>query len=253
MRWTLVMLSIFLIDSCHRPSAQRADPAPTASPSAPTAPAEPIRIDELAIVGDLPAYVLRGNSMHTARFVFLGGMCSHPLGYAQSFAHAAANRGDLVALQGDVSCGGPLRKWSYDVVALEKRIDAAFEAAGLEPHDVTLVGYSQGAVLAERLAAHSPAKFTRVILMAGPLVPSPRSLARVEGAVMMGGTLDGQTAHMRDGYRALAKAHIPSTFLSIPGAPHGQLGATPNLTMADAFAWLEQNARAPVTPVGLGR
>jgi hypothetical protein len=102
-----------------------------------------VRVEEVPMASDLPAYVLRGAKKHDERFVFLPGMCSHPLGYVRSFQWAAAERGDLVTLQGDVPCGGPYRKWSYDYAAIVKRIDAALAAAGAPATDVTLVGYSQ--------------------------------------------------------------------------------------------------------------
>ena len=195
---------------------------------------------------------MRGSKKHDDRFIFLSGMCSHPLGYAEAFANAAAEHGDLITLQGDVLCGGPFRKWSYDFPAIAKRIDAVLAAAGIESRDLTLIGYSQGAEIAERLAARYPQKFTRVILMSSPIVPSPDRLRSIDAAVFMAGTLESQS-NMRAGRQLLVQAHIPVTFLPIPGARHGQFGATPDATMAGALAWLDENAPAPVTPGDLVR
>jgi pimeloyl-ACP methyl ester carboxylesterase len=196
-------------------------------------------MEEVAMPNDLPAWVLRGSKRHDARFVFLPGMCSHPLGYAQSFQYAAAERGDLVTLQGDLSCGGDAyRRWSYDLSALTRRLDAVLAAAAIPAEGLTLIGYSQGAELAERLAARDPRKFTRVVLIGSPIVPSPQHLGHTEGAVLMAGTRDAQ-ANMQEGLRLLRGAGIPATFLSIPGARHGEMGTQPEATMGEAFAWLD--------------
>jgi pimeloyl-ACP methyl ester carboxylesterase len=169
-----------------------------------------------------------------------------------SFAHAAANHGDLVTLQGDVPCGGAFRRWSYDFPTLKKRIDTALAAAGIESRDVTLIGYSQGAEIAERLAAAYPDKFTRVILMSSPIVPSPNRLKNVDGAVLMAGTRESQS-NMRAGSQALAHAKIHSVFQPIPDAAHGQIGNTPDDTMEGAFEWLEENSQLRVTSADLAR
>jgi pimeloyl-ACP methyl ester carboxylesterase len=200
-------------------------------------------MEELAMPNDLPAWVLRGAKRHDARFVFLPGMCTHPLGYTQSFQYAAAAHGDMVTLQGDVSCGGSHRRWSHDLAAITRRIDAVLAAAEIPAEGLTLVGYSQGAEIAELLAARDPKKYVRVVLMASPIVPSPQRLGHVEAAVLMAGSRDAQT-NMKEGLRLLQKAHIPSTFQVIPGARHGEMGAEPEATMGAAFDWLEDVTRA---------
>ncbi|MEO7110467.1 MAG: alpha/beta fold hydrolase [Polyangiaceae bacterium] len=193
-----------------------------------------------------------GNPSHFERYVFLGGRCCHPEGFIMSFAHAAANHGDLVTLQGDVSCGGAFRRWSYDFPSIEKRIHAALAATGIDAHDVTLIGYSQGAEIAERLAAAYPSEFTRVILMSSPIVPSPDRLRRIDGAVLMAGKRESQS-NMRAGVQALAHAKIHSVFQPLPGAAHGPIGSTPDDTMERAFEWLEENSQVRVTSADLAR
>jgi pimeloyl-ACP methyl ester carboxylesterase len=251
-------ISFFLLAfvACHRAAPL---PRATAEPETATVPTpvsaptpQPIRVDEVTIPGDLPVFALRGNPSHFERYVFLGGRCMHPEGFIMSFAHAAANHGDLVTLQGDVPCGGPFRRWSYDFPSVEKRIDAALTASGIESRDVTLIGYSQGAEIAERLAAMYPDKFTRVILMSSPIVPSPERLRRIDGAVLMAGTRESQS-NMRAGLQALARAKIRSVFQPIPNAQHGQIGSTPDDTMEGAFEWLEENSQVRVTSADLAR
>ena len=217
--------------------------APVSTPPAP--PPQPIEMKEVAVPGDRTAWVLSGAREHRMRMVFLAGMCVHPLGYTQSFAHAAASRGDLLTLEGDLSCSadGTMRMWSSDLAAMSRRIDAAYRAAGLgdEARDVTLIGYSQGAERAERLVAAYPAKYRRAILIASPIVPDPQRLRTLEGAVLMAGERDLQEK-MREGQRRLERAGIPATFVLIPEARHGQMGPTPDATMANAFDILERTS-----------
>lgn len=183
--------------------------------------------------------------------VFVPGMCVHPAGYVMSFQHAAAARGDLVALQGDVSCNDAFggRRWSSDLVAMDARIQAAFRAAGLaEPRGVTVIGYSQGAERAERLVARFPERYSAAVLVASPVVPSPTLLARADAVVLAAGQFDlAQGTHPGAAVR-LRRASIPSTFLTLPGARHGQMGATPEASMAEALDFVEEARRVKHLP-----
>ena len=178
--------------------------------------------------------------------VFLTGSCTHPLTYVNAFRHAAAEHGGLVALQGDLPCKADptLRRWSPDTVLTSARIDAALRAAGARAiDDVTLVGYSQGAERAEWLARRYPAKYTRFVLMAGPVVPSP---ARFEGARAVT-TLAGYgdvRENMADGARRLRRASIPATYIELPGGTHhGELAPTADAFVGRALDWIDENAR----------
>lgn len=177
--------------------------------------------------------------------LFVPGTCVHPVGYVQAFQGVAAARGDLVTIQGDVSWGGDglARKWSSDLEAMNRRIEAAFAAAGLgEPRDVTVIGYSQGAERAERLVQRWPERYSRAILIASPVVPSPWALARAGGVVLMAGTLDGALGPMRAAVGPLQRSGVPTTFLELPGARHGQMGADPALSMDHALEFLQGRA-----------
>jgi pimeloyl-ACP methyl ester carboxylesterase len=194
---------------------------------------QPIRVDPVNVPGDLPAYVLRGARHERHPIVFLGGMCVHPEGYVQSFAHAAAEHGTVIGLQGEVACGGGMSRWAYDLDRTNRRIDAAFAAAGLQvPTDAIVIGYSQGAERAEQLVARWPEKYTRAILIASPVDPKPRAKA----AVFMAGDFDISKARMQS---AALAAGCRSKFILLRSAYHGQLGPTPNETMAEALTFLD--------------
>jgi predicted esterase len=203
------------------PSTESSGIGDTAAPPA-------IEAETVAIEGDEPVFVIRGGR-GPERMVFLHGMCGHSLGYVQSFQNAAAQRGVLVGVQGDVSCGGPWRSWGGDLRKLDARIDAAFRAVGAEippGGEVVGIGYSMGATRIESLAAMYPDKYTRVILMGAPSTPSVTHLRHVRSAVMMAGERDRQDK-MRAGAKLLTAEGIPSVYIPIPGATHGSMGGSP--------------------------
>jgi pimeloyl-ACP methyl ester carboxylesterase len=219
----------------------------TYTPPTPEPPAEPVQTVEIPVAGDLPAFLVRGASEHRRTMLFLPGMCAHPAGYVASFEHAAAERGDLIGVQGDSSCGGDgsLRRWSYDLDAMNRRIEAASEAAGLgEPSDVIVIGYSQGAQRAEQLVARFPDRYSRAILIASPVTPAVANLARAEAVVFMAGNYDMALDRMRTAARSLERASVPSTFILLPNARHGQMGDTPEETMRDALDFVETGLRS---------
>lgn len=269
----LVAVGCLGLNQVARVRAQRAEQAerqrtmlasePASSPSAveqPPPPEPPVRVETLPMGADLPAFIVRArrDASPGVQMLFVPGMCVHPGGYIQAFQYAASARGDLVALQGDVSCGGDgfARRWSADLDQMNARIEAAFKAAGLgEPHGVTVIGYSQGAERAERLVARWPDRYARAVLIASPMAPSPANLRRARGVVLMAGTRDTQTA-MRAAVLPLRRARVPSTFLDLPEAHHGQMGTTPEATMAKALDFLDNvppEAVSPPAPPGAPR
>lgn len=186
-----------------------------------------------------PVFALKGGPRGPHRLVFLHGMCGHGLGYAQSFQFAAAEKGSLISLQGDVRCGeGPWAKWSNDLDALDARIVQAFRALGhAEPiGEIAVLGYSQGATRAEALARKWPNRYTRLIEIGAPQTPSPRGLS-LRAAVLMAGERDRQD-QMKAGARNFQAAKIPATYQMIPEARHGAMGPTPEKTMGEALDWL---------------
>ena len=240
--------------SCRNPTASPApkpeQPEASAHAAAPgpvpaSAEAGPIRMAVLH-EGELPpTFVMRGGPRGGQRLVFLHGMCGHGLGYAQAFQFSAARLGTLIAPQGDVSCGGVWSKWSADVSRLDQRIVDTFHELGHQDpiEDVIVIGMSQGATRAVDLVRRFPGRYSRLIAMAAPSSIPPGQLKSLRGAVMMAGERDRQDL-MRSSARALQASGIPATFLLIPGASHGAMGPTPELTMAGALQFLGAD-RAP--------
>ena len=209
----------------------------------------PVETRIVAVANDLEVFhvaATRTASPASApRAVFLHGACVHGLGYLQAFAFAAASRVSTIALQGDRHCSGIFRSWSSDVTRADRRIADEFRAVGdVRPlEDIVLIGYSQGALIAQRLAQRFPARYPRLILIGQPGGPNARALRRARAVVAMSGTRDNP-ATMRAGARDLTRIGVPATFISIPGATHGQLGDA-NALMAQALDWLAAHARTP--------
>lgn len=192
-----------------------------------------------------PIFVVRGTPIGESKLVFLHGMCGHGLGYAQSFQHAAADRGTLIAPQADVVCGeGPGAKWSQDVAALDARIVAAFRTLGFEEpiDDVCVLGMSQGATRAAALARTFPKRYTRLISMGAPTEVESTGLGHLRAAVLMVGERERKDL-MRSSEQALQRKSVPAKSLVIPDADHAGMGPTPEKTMAEALGWLYENSR----------
>jgi pimeloyl-ACP methyl ester carboxylesterase len=186
-----------------------------------------------------PTFVMRGQPTGPGRLVFLHGMCANALGYAQSFQFSAAKRGTLIAPQGDKPCQGPWASWTSDLDALDARIVTSFRQLGhADPiDDIVVIGYSQGALRAEELARKWPERYTRLILIGSPRVSSSRGFDLVRSTVMMAGERD-RLDLMKQSAKVFARAGIPSTFIVLPNASHGAMGADPERTMGDALEWL---------------
>ena len=221
------------------PAVASAAASPSAVPATSAAPVE-IRVE------DFPAeegFVVRGGA-GTGQAVLFGGVCAQPQGYADAIKIAASSRVQLVALRGDKPCSGEFRGWKFDLDGLSGRIDRTFRALGLGPaHDVLLIGYSQGASVAELLAAREPEKYTRVVLMAKPSKPEPWHFGKTKAVATMAGTKDAQQL-MVSGSRALSAAGVRSRYFPLPGAAHGYMGDDPEGTFEKVFAWLYE-APAP--------
>lgn len=235
---SLVSSSSSSSESVRSAAPSRSAVVPPAAPS--WEPPDDAQVEQVEVPGDLPAFVVRGNP-EGRRIAFLHGLCGNPYGYAWSFRNAAARRGTLVAIQGNMPCTGAFRDWSSAPGKVDARIEAAFRAAGdLKPlEDVILIGYSSGGTYAELLAMNRPERYTRLILIANPRKPALFRLRRAKAVVVMAGERDRHDL-MKEGLRDLTGAGIPSTFMVLPKATHGEMGPDSERVMAEALDWFEK-------------
>jgi predicted esterase len=202
-----------------------AAPAPTHPPVTPP----PYTLVDAA--WDRPIRVLPSAAASRRVLVYLHGYCGD-VNAVGAFVPAAAAHGTLIALLGDQPCGTdkPGRfKWSTDAHALDQRIQRAIrlvnraEKLDLDAHDITLFGYSQGAVRAESLARYYAQRYPRVILGGPPRRPKPEHFRHVQRIAVFGGELE-DTTDMQGGTGDLIAAGFQARFFLLPGVDHGDFG-----------------------------
>jgi pimeloyl-ACP methyl ester carboxylesterase len=199
------------------------------------------------VPGDLPASLVRGPGGGAPQVVFLPGVCSNAGAYLQGFPEAARDHGGVVAIDGDQPCPGApgFHTFSWNAPRQHERLQAALAAAGATgapPGGLTIVGYSQGAAIAEQLVERWPDLYTRVVLIGSPVDPSPARVRTARAVVTMSCSRD-VPGRMRDGARKIARVGVPSTYFEMPGCTHGNL-ADGDRVFGDVFDWLFQNARS---------
>lgn len=239
----------------HEPSATTttaAKPAPSAPPPPAPAPAKedpppPATVEKVRVPGDLAASIVRGFE-GPPRTVFLPGLCSNANAYLQNFPEAARMQGGVVAIEGDQPCQGAegFHSFSWDATKQHTRIEAALAAAGLTQipaEGITIVGYSQGASIAEQLVQRWPARYARVVLIGSPGDPSAQRLAEARALVTMSCSRD-VPGRMKEAARRAGAAGVPATYFEMPDCTHGNL-ADGERTFDTTFTWLRANARPP--------
>jgi len=211
---------------------------------------------------DRPIRVLPSATQSRRVLVYLHGYCGD-VNAVGAFVPAARAHGTLIALLGDQPCKDkPGRfKWSRDTRALDARIQRAIRLVNrvqhleLDARDVTLFGYSQGAVQAEGLARYYAAHYPRVILGGPPRRPKPEHFQHVRAVAVFGGELE-DTHDMLGGAEDLSRTGLAARFFLLPGVDHGDFGGEElgNQALAQILDFVADPAPAPaVTPPGLAR
>lgn len=230
-------------------TAPAATPAPAPAPPPAPSVAPPPAVVDVAVAGDLPVRVVAAARPAPPATLFLPGICSRVDRYLAAIAGTAQATGGALGLQGDLPCGRDgHRTFAWDAARQHRRLLAAAAAAGAEgtpARGYTLVGYSQGAAIAEQLVALAPDVYPRVVLIGAPTDPSPATLALARAVVTMSCNLD-VPRRMRTAAEGVAARGVPARYVEMKGCHHGQL-ADAETTFADVFAWLEASDRAPRT------
>lgn len=240
--WLLVLsfLSLSCSSSNERPQPIPQDARPTSPTPAPTVPkaAEPVVVDPLTVVNDIPVFILRGATGKATVGVVLHGHCSHGQGFLQAFQFAAAAAGPFIALQGDLPCGkGVFRSWSSDVRATDRRIGAAltqYLGTTQLPAEILLFGSSQGANVALALARRFPEKYTRLVLMGVYQSSSASGLQRLRDVHFVVGQ-DENPWPSRTTAQHLRAAGVRTGFTRILGAGHADFHGQGDRLMSQIF------------------
>ncbi|MCL2777356.1 MAG: alpha/beta hydrolase [Polyangiaceae bacterium] len=224
---------------------------PVEQPAAEQPAAAAARVERLRVPGDLPASIVFKTARGAPTTIFLPGICSNASAYLESFPETARAHGGILAIDGDVPC--PKREgshsFSWDAARQHARIEAALAAAGVETvgaEGITVIGYSQGASIAEELAARWPNRYTRVVLIGAPKDPLPAHFRQARGLVTMSCSLD-VVSRMREAARKTSLAGTPATFFEMPGCTHGNVADAEHI-FDEALSWLDTNGKP--TPDG---
>jgi len=148
-------------------------------------------------------------------------------------------------------------KWSNDIRGLDTRIERAVRLVNraqglhLDPHDITLFGYSQGAVRAESLARFYPTHYPRVILGGPPKRPKPAHFSHIRAIAVFGGERE-DTHDMLGGADDLRAAGFHARFFLLPGVDHGDFGdeLEGNRALGEILAFVEGAQPADRTDLG---
>ncbi len=199
----------------------------------------------IAVPHDRPVHVAHGALDDPRVLIYMHGVC----GNAEAFRmwEAAARRfGTVISLLGDDPCDEPGRfQWGLDTRAENRRISRAIDAvsavrgAPLDATRVTLVGYSQGALRVEALAAAFPERYPRIIAIGGPRGPHLDSFRKNQAVALVVGAWDIRE-HLRETADKLARRHIHVRYVELPRARHGQYGPEADRVMGDVLTWLNE-------------
>ncbi len=208
------------------------------------------------VPGDAAVEVAFGPPDVGRAILYMHGHCGNPVAFT-SWAEAATRFGTLISLRGDTKCKGrSRRKWSYDYKGIDRRVRAAIAAVDakrrdlvdsvavtpLDPENVVLIGYSQGAKRVEFMTHHFPSRYRRVASIAVADEPSPYRLKPAEKVLLMGGAWDARK-HIKEGFDKLKTLQKrvgagEVRYMEFPKARHGEYGPEANEVMAEALEWL---------------
>jgi predicted esterase len=243
-------------------------PAPTPPPDNPSSAADapphllvaPPNYTIVEAGWDRPIRVLPSRTASPRALVYLHGYCGD-VNAPGAFVPAAAEHGTLIALLGDQPCKDkPGRfKWSNDIVGLDERIKRALRLVNralkleLDSKDITLFGYSQGAVRAESLARYYGKHYPRVILGGPPRRPKPEHFTGVRAIAVFGGEKE-DTHDMRSGAEDMIAAGERAHFFLLPGVDHGDFGGeiAGNRSIAEVLNFVDPAEMPTETPRNAG-
>jgi len=237
-----------LVDPPKPAATTVAAPVVPPAPAPPPPPPPPASVERLLVPGDLLASIVRPplEAKKPPLTVFIAGICSNAAAYLHTFPEAARKTGGVVAIEGDQPCGhnADFHSYSWDANKQHLRIEAALAAAGvvdIPKEGITLVGYSQGAALAEQMVQRWPNRYARLVLIGAPTDPAPRSLARARAVVTMSCDRD-VPARMKTAATGTTRVGTPATYLEMPGCTHGNVTEGERVFGA-SFDFLHANER----------
>ena len=137
--------------------------------------------------------------------------------------------------------------WSSADTAVITRAEALARARGATDGPPVLVGFSQGAYIAARIATERPGRYRALVLIGADVPLDGRSLARagVTRVALLAGDHDGASLPMRRAANTLAAAGIDARFTSLGRAGHTYVPETADhaARLSAALRWAATASR----------
>lgn len=132
---------------------------------------------------------------------------------------------------------------------LQAFLDTALRRYAVQPRKLVLLGFSQGGVLAYRLALGQPERFAGLVALSSWLPPAmverlaPDDGVRALPTLIQHGSEDGiiAVARARQSVETLRERHVPVTYREY-GMAHEVTGES----LTDLSTWLEEKVLSPV-------
>lgn len=236
--------------SSPSPLRQAKAEAPTPKTETPALPAGvvPGDMEKVVVEGDKPVFVIHGAASNDEVLVYLHGACGDATA-PKAWSEAASKHGTLVALLGDRKCPGRPGRfyWTLKVGSLQQRVQRALETVEarrgqeLDGARMTLVGYSQGGIVAQHLAKLHPSRYPRVVIGSSPKTTEHHLLKRAEAVATFAGAWE-PTFLMEGGVKELQFQRMKARFWVLPRASHGEFGPDGERVLGEILGWLYRAA-----------
>jgi predicted esterase len=178
--------------------------------------------------------------------VLLHGMCDAPENECPPIRAGVTHTGFLVCPRANGACRNGGAMWRGSPQAKRALVDESLAAlatdypgAAQTDHDVTLVGFSQGAYLALDMVNREKGPWSSLVLIAASLEPDGHALAKagIRRVLLAAGDYDGARPTMQRAAERLAADGFDARYESLGPVGH-QFALDMNRWMTDALAWV---------------
>ena len=182
--------------------------------------------------------------------VFLHGLCGDPASACPRFREGVDDRSWLLCPSAPQRCEGGGASWNPSGLASSASIRRAVDAVDrLAPGEVdraapgVLIGFSQGAYIAERVARSAPGRW-RGVAFVGAFIHVGRARLEAMGVrrvVLAAGRYDMTRRALEETAQNLAREGFPGRFVDLGAVGHTYVPSRRVAGWRDALAWLEES------------
>ena len=177
-------------------------------------------------------------------FVYLHGIAGGPGRGCAEFSRSVSAYGWLVCPEGNVR-DGATRSWGGSLAEQWAVVQGALAAVAAEPDvdagaPVVLLGYSQGAYLAEQLLRGYPGKIRAALFVGANIRLDKKTLvaAGVSKVAYAAGEFDGTYAYQRESHLLLEREGFSVQFRSLGRVGHTYIGQSEAQSVDALVSWM---------------